>query len=72
MNTLNSKFSSGSEYTHLDYCRRPMRKDLGKKMLYRDAHMTGWTYKEITTDDLKFRLRNAPVEFSARVVKSQL
>ena len=56
MNTLNSKFTSGSEYTHLDYCRRPMRKDLGKKMLYRDAHMTGWTYKEITTDDLKFPL----------------
>ena len=44
----------GSEYTHLDYCRRPMRKDLGKQMLYRDAHMTGWSYKEITNDDLKF------------------
>ena len=23
-------------------------------MLYRDAHMTGWAYKEITTEDLKF------------------
>lgn len=44
----------GSEYTHLDYCRRPMRKDVGKKMLYRDAFMTGWTYKEITQEDLKF------------------
>ena len=44
----------GSEYTHLDYCRRPMRKDVGKRMLYRDAHMTGWSYKEITQEDLKF------------------
>ncbi len=46
----------GDEYTHLDYCRRPLRKDLGKRMLYRDAHMTGWSYKEITHDDLKFPL----------------
>ena len=23
-------------------------------MLYRDAHMTGWAYKEIQPDDLKF------------------
>jgi len=44
----------GNEYTHLDYCRRPMRKDVGKLMLYRDAHMTGWSYKEITPEDLKF------------------
>ena len=28
----------GSEYTHLDYCRRPLRKDLGKSMLYRFGH----------------------------------
>ena len=46
----------GGEYSHLDYCRRPMRKDVGKRMLYRDQHMTGWTYKEITTEDLKFPL----------------
>ncbi|XP_059085259.1 protein phosphatase 1H-like [Tigriopus californicus] len=44
----------GNEYTHVDYCRRPLRNDVGKKMLYRDAHMTGWSYKEITPDDLKF------------------
>lgn len=44
----------GNEYTHLDYCRRPLRKDLGKSMLYRDAHMTGWAYKEIQPEDLKF------------------
>ena len=44
----------GNEYTHLDYCRRPLRKDLGKPLLYRDAHMTGWAYKEIQPEDLKF------------------
>lgn len=44
----------GSEYTHFDFCRRPLRKDVGKRMLYRDAHMTGWAYKEIQPDDLKF------------------
>eukprot|EP00095_Tigriopus_kingsejongensis_P012725 maker-scaffold43_size480169-snap-gene-2.24 protein:Tk12725 transcript:maker-scaffold43_size480169-snap-gene-2.24-mRNA-1 annotation:"hypothetical protein DAPPUDRAFT_323991" len=44
----------GNEYTHIDYGRRPLRKDVGSKMLYRDAHMTGWSYKEITPEDLKF------------------
>ena len=44
----------GNEYTHLDYIRRPMRKDVGKRMMYRDQHMTGWSYKEITNEDLKF------------------
>jgi serine/threonine protein phosphatase PrpC len=47
----------GSEYTHLDFCgRKPLRDDLGKRMLYRDAHMTGWAYKDITADDLRFPL----------------
>lgn len=44
----------GNEYTRLDFSRRPMRKDVGTLMLYRDAHMTGWTYKEIGPEDLKF------------------
>ncbi len=53
-----SMFSiSGSEYTHLDfYGRKPASKDLGKRVVYRDAHMTGWGYKEITQDDLRFPL----------------
>jgi hypothetical protein len=33
----------GNEYTRLDFSRRPMRKDVGTQMLYRDAHMTGKT-----------------------------
>ncbi|CAB4057600.1 PPM1H [Lepeophtheirus salmonis] len=44
----------GSEYTRLDYFQRPMEKDLGQNMLYRDAHMTGWAYKKINHHDLKF------------------
>ena len=32
----------GSEYTHLDFFgRKPIKDDIGKRMLYRDAHMTG-------------------------------
>lgn len=47
----------GSEYTHLDFFgRKPLREDIGKRMLYRDAHMTGWSYKDITSDDLRFPL----------------
>ena len=43
----------GGEYTHMDYNRRPHQRDLGKRILYRDAHMTGWAYKTVTPDDLK-------------------
>ena len=30
------------------------RRDIGSRMLYRDAHMTGWAYKIIQESDLKF------------------
>lgn len=46
----------GSDFTHLEYVKRPTRRDLGRKMLYRDAFMTGWSYKTITLEDLKFPL----------------
>ncbi|XP_013793662.2 protein phosphatase 1H-like, partial [Limulus polyphemus] len=46
----------GRDFTHLEFIRRPMRKDLGKKMLYRDAYMTGWSYKTVVAEDLKFPL----------------
>lgn len=45
-----------NEFTHLEFLRRPKRKDLGKQMLYKDAYMTGWSVKTITYDDLKFPL----------------
>ncbi|KAK2490935.1 hypothetical protein MC885_004393, partial [Smutsia gigantea] len=46
----------GNEFTHLEFPRRVQRKELGKKMLYRDFNMTGWAYKTIEEDDLKFPL----------------
>ena len=47
----------GAEYTHLDFHgRKPSRDDVGKRALYRDAHMTGWAYKDITVEDLRFPL----------------
>ncbi|XP_037067977.1 protein phosphatase 1H-like isoform X1 [Pollicipes pollicipes] len=45
---------TGGEFTHLDFCRRVSRRDIGKRVLYRDAHMTGWAYKTVTERDLKF------------------
>lgn len=46
----------GSEFTHLEFVRRPVRADLGKRLLCRDAFMTGWAYRTVTTDDLRFPL----------------
>ncbi|KAF8768091.1 Protein phosphatase 1H like protein [Argiope bruennichi] len=46
----------GGEFTHLEFVRRPARKDLGEKILYRDAFMSGWSYKSISMEDLKFPL----------------
>ena len=44
----------GTDYTALDFARRPNRRDIGQKLLYREPHMTGWAYKTITPEDLKF------------------
>ena len=33
---------------------KSLRRDIGSRMLYRDAHMTGWAYKIIQESDLKF------------------
>uniref|UniRef100_A0A8B9PLT9 Protein phosphatase, Mg2+/Mn2+ dependent 1H n=1 Tax=Apteryx owenii TaxID=8824 RepID=A0A8B9PLT9_APTOW len=46
----------GNEFTHLEFPRRVQRKEVGKRMLYRDFNMTGWAYKTIEEDDLKFPL----------------
>ncbi|MGH0152629.1 UNVERIFIED_CONTAM: hypothetical protein FKN15_041158 [Acipenser sinensis] len=46
----------GNEFTHLEFPRRVQRKELGKRMLYRAFNMTGWAYKTIEEDDLKFPL----------------
>lgn len=44
----------GEEYTWLEYARKPSRRDIGSRLLYRDAHMTGWAYKVVQDTDLKF------------------
>ncbi|XP_062862856.1 protein phosphatase 1H-like [Trichomycterus rosablanca] len=46
----------GGEFTHLEFPRRVQRKEVGKKMLYRDYTMTGWAYKTIEDEDLRFPL----------------
>lgn len=46
----------GSEFTHLEFVRRPVRSDLGKRLLCRDAFMTGWAYRTVTPEDLRFPL----------------
>ncbi|PNI27350.1 T0153640 isoform 2, partial [Pan troglodytes] len=30
------------EFTHLEFPRRVLPKELGQRMLYRDQNMTGW------------------------------
>ncbi|ODM98036.1 Protein phosphatase 1H [Orchesella cincta] len=44
----------GMDFTSNEYLRRPVKRDLGSKILYRAAHMTGWAYKTATVEDLKF------------------
>uniref|UniRef100_A0AAQ4NWF0 PPM-type phosphatase domain-containing protein n=1 Tax=Gasterosteus aculeatus aculeatus TaxID=481459 RepID=A0AAQ4NWF0_GASAC len=46
----------GNEFTHLEFPRRVQRKEVGKRMLYRDFTMNGWAYKTIGDEDLKFPL----------------
>ncbi|KAJ0029003.1 hypothetical protein NQD34_004000 [Periophthalmus magnuspinnatus] len=46
----------GNEFTHLEFPRRVQRREVGKRMLYRDFTMSGWAYKTIDDDDLKFPL----------------
>ena len=43
-----------NEFTHLEFAKRPIRKDIGKKIAYRDGWMTGWSVKTVVEDDLKF------------------
>lgn len=41
------------EYIGIEYAKRPLQRDLGKRVLYRQGTMKGWAYKTLTTDDLK-------------------
>uniref|UniRef100_U3EUZ8 Protein phosphatase 1J n=1 Tax=Callithrix jacchus TaxID=9483 RepID=U3EUZ8_CALJA len=46
----------GSEFTRLEFPRRVLPKELGQRTLYRDQNMTGWAYKKIELEDLRFPL----------------
>lgn len=54
MNTaqLNPYLMAG-EYVAIEYAKRPMQRDLGKRVLYRHGSMHGWAYKTLTFDDLR-------------------
>ncbi|XP_026875886.2 protein phosphatase 1H [Electrophorus electricus] len=46
----------GNEFTHLEFPRMVYKKEVGKRILYRDYSMKGWAYKTVQEDDLKFPL----------------
>jgi protein phosphatase 1H len=43
----------GEEYIAMEYAKRPLPKDLGTRILYKQGNMKGWAYKTLTTDDLR-------------------
>lgn len=43
----------GKEFTSREYIKQPKSGDLGKTVMFRDAHMKGWAYKTLQHDDLK-------------------
>lgn len=49
---LNPYLMAG-EYVATEYAKRPMQRDLGKRVLYRHGSMMGWAYKTLTFDDLR-------------------
>ena len=49
---LNPGLMAG-EYIAMEYAKKPMTKDLGTRILYRQGAMKGWTYKTLTREDLK-------------------
>ncbi|XP_063578540.1 protein phosphatase 1M isoform X3 [Pongo abelii] len=44
------------EFTRLEFPRRLKGDDLGQKVLFRDHHMSGWSYKRVDKSDLKYPL----------------
>lgn len=43
----------GGEYIAVEYAKKPLTRDLGTRILYKQGNMKGWTYKTLTKDDLK-------------------
>lgn len=43
-------------FTPLEFKKRPLQKELGTMVLYREPYMTGWAYKTLSHLDLKLPL----------------
>lgn len=43
----------GGEYIAMEYAKKPMTKDMGTRILYKQGNMKGWTYKTLTREDLR-------------------
>lgn len=43
-------------FTPLEFRKRPLLKELGSMVLYREPYMTGWAYKILAYTDLKLPL----------------
>lgn len=43
-------------FTPLEFRKRPLQKELGSMVLYREPFMTGWAYKVLSLSDLKLPL----------------
>lgn len=44
---------AAGDYVAMEYGKRPQSRDLGTRILYRQAQMRGWAYKTLTPDDLR-------------------
>jgi protein phosphatase 1H len=40
-------------FTSLEFKKRPMQRDLGSSVLYREPYMIGWAYKMLSQPDLR-------------------
>lgn len=45
-----------SHFTPLEFRKRPVQRELGTMVLYREPFMTGWAYKVLTHPDLRMPL----------------
>lgn len=42
----------GKYFGRIEYQRRLRKKDIGQRVLYRDRHMSGWSYRSVSEDDI--------------------
>lgn len=45
-----------NDYVAMEYTKRPSKRDLGQRTLYKEGSMKGWAYKTLTANDLKMPL----------------